>query len=411
MRIGVSLSELSGEHHVALLLERMRDELARHGEELSVFGLGSERLRRLGAELFEDIAEFSSIGIVSSMINMVRLLLKRRQTPRQLLDEFTSFILERKPDVVVLVDSRGMNLLVAKALRSKGYLGRIIYYVAPVRWEGCFDDEFFDKPGNLRRFEEMKDVIDFFFLIYPVSLEAYDKLNLPYSFIGHPMAEIARPACSRDEFAEKAQGDTPIPVGTRWMGLFPGSRWREIKAIAPTVIKAASILASKYNDIHFILPLAHEAFRGYIAGQLAANKLKKHCSIVGSELSVDAICHCRAIIAKSGTVLHIAALAGIPMVMVYNVSSLQRWLAETILDFGFPYYALPNIIAGREIVPEMIASKFNPYAVSVKASRLFIDGPRRTAMQSALAALRGKMVREDPLGTAAEKIIELVRKK
>ncbi len=411
MRVGISCTELSGEHHAALLLDRLGEGLADRSEELAVFGLGSNRLKERSAELFEDIAEWGAMGAVTNIVNIGKMLVSRKKSPQALVAEFTSFLLERNPDVVILVDSRVVNLAIAKSLREKGYTGKIVYHVAPVKWEGAFDGRYFDAPSNLRRFEEFKGFVDWFFLIYPVSLEAYKKLELPHDFIGHPMSAISKPTLSREKFVRLEKCSPAPPVDDYWISLFTGSRWEEVRSISPTVFAAAKSLAERYHDVHFIAPIAHQVFDKLVKEQAHAAGLDGRISFCGADSASEAICHSRVVVGKSGTVLHIAALAKVPMVMVYDVAPVQRWVAEKVLNFNFPYYSFPNIVAGREIIPELIKEKFAAPTISVEVSHLIYAGDARNKMLADLEDLYGQIAKPDPLGIAVERILELSKPK
>lgn len=408
MRIGVSCTELSGEHHAALLIDNLGDKLADRGEEMVVFGLGSSRLKDRGAELYEDIAEWGAMGAVTNLLNIGKMLVTRKKTPQALVTDFATFLIERNPDVVILVDSRVVNLSLAKTLREKGYSGKIVYHVAPVKWESSFDSHFFDAPSNLKRFEDYKGLIDYFFLIYPISVDAYERLGLPYKFIGHPMSIIAKPTLSREKFARLERCEPAPPIESHWISIFPGSRWEEVKTITPTLFSAAKSLADRYPDVQFIVPIAHEVFDKQIR-EIAENAgIGNRVSFSKAESAPDVICHSRVVIGKSGTVLHIAALAKVPMVMVYDVAPIQKWFLEKVLDFKFPYYSFPNIVAGREIIPELIKDKFSPSAISVEVSHLIYAGDARNKMLADLDEISVLITKPDPLGTASTKILELV---
>ena len=398
---------MSGEHHAALLVDALGEKLAGAGMDISVFGLGSERLKATGAELFEDVAEWSAIGAVSNAISFGRLLIKRKKSPAGLIDDFVKFLIARSPDVIILVDSRVLNLAVAKELRKAGYEGKIVFHVAPVVWESCFDPAFFDREESLARFAEYKGLIDFFFLIYPVSLAAYEKLGLPHLFIGHPMEPIARPTLAREKFARVTRCNPPLDPAQNWIGLFPGSRWEEIKVIAPVMLDAARNLADRYRDLQFLLPVAHSAFYDHLSELLDKKLLADRCALLSHETVPDVICGSRTIIAKSGTVLHLATLASVPMVMVYDFNPLQKWVGTKLLRFALKYYAFPNIIANKAVVPELVGNEFTAENISVEASHLIYDAGRLNKMKADLSEVREKIVRPDPLGMAAAKILEL----
>ncbi len=410
MRVGISLTDLSGEHHAELLLKSIESKIRQQGEQLVTFGLGSMRLHEFGTELFEDIAMFSSIGIGSGLSSLFRLMCKRKTTPTGILRAFTRYLLNRNPDVVLLVDSRALNVRLASSLRKEGYKGKIVYYIAPVRWESCFDASFFSDPKNLKRFADMKDLIDHFILIYPVSLDAYKKLDLPFTYIGHPMIELINNALSKADLVDSTRADTPLPADKQWVGVFAGSRRDEFKRMMPTLIKAINELDLQYRDLHYVFTVAQNEYLPQLRNAISFSGLTNKCTILDSTHTPDVVVNSRALIAKSGTVLHLAALACTPAVMVYEVSRVQAWLAQNLLNFRFPFYGLPNLILNQAVVPELIGGKFNPHRISVELSHLLYESDERARMIQALNEVRAKLICDNSLVTAVNIILELVNK-
>jgi len=411
MRIGISLADLSAEHHVALLADKLTSLLAAQGDTLQLFGLGSKRLSTMRAELFANIADFSSIGVFDGYANAARLLLSHKTTPDGLVGSFVQFLLDREPDVVILSDAKALNLKVARALRKLGYEKPIVYYVAPVCWESCLDAHYFETPRNLDRIGVFRDLVDYFFLIYPVSLDAYARLNLPHAYIGHPMVELVNTALDRRALVRSAHAQgISLEINAPWVGVFPGSRRSEMAAIAPTVFDAVKMLAYNYGYCEFISCPGRGEFKEDIEKLARDRDIAERVKVLDERFAIDVLANSRAAIIKSGTILHLACMSLTPSVMVYGFPRFQSYIARNLLGFNMKYYGLPNLLTGGEVVPELVGARFTSERISIELSHLLFEGEKRAKMLESLQEVSQMLVRSDPLGSAARKILELVCK-
>ena len=210
--------------HLIEALQALRSELglppARVGAN------GSARLKAAGATLLHDVATWSELGIVHNLL--------KAQHFHRVITRTARYILKTQPDMVVLVDNRVLNLNLAKMLRLGGYQGKIVYYVAPVRWESLYDPRELERSLKNSRFLEQKKHCDLSILIYPVSLATYEKLEIPHAYIGHPLCELARPRLSDAQFSALTGIDLQSPQRPLIVGVMPGSRVREVEWIADT---------------------------------------------------------------------------------------------------------------------------------------------------------------------------------
>lgn len=365
---------------------------------VSVTANGSSKLQAAGAELLHDVATWSEIGLVRTFLKAPMFLRVLRET--------LSFILQTQPAMVILVDSRVMNLRVAKALRRAGYSGRIVYYVAPVRWESLYRPEEFARSLRNPRFREQKLYCDLSIPIYPVSLEVYRELGIPYVFPGHPLCDLARPRLTDVQFSAATGIDYDPQRPPLLIGALTGSRIGEIRDIAPQVFSALRLIQDALANephlppLHFIAPVAHAKLRREL---LAA---ARHAGLDGlilldSDLTYDVMARARMMIVKSGTGLHECMLLGVPALMCYRVAPALAWIARHLMRFSMPFYGFPNLLAGRAIVPELIQEECRHTRIAEQAGELLFDEEQRRDMQAAFAEQRAKVCGPHPLRTIA----------
>jgi lipid-A-disaccharide synthase len=393
----VSTGELSGEMHAAHLIAALQAERQSRGlAPALVEGNGSRRMAAQGVRILHDVARWSEIGIVRTLLKAPFFLRVMRETVR--------YILSNRPDMVLLVDSRVMNLRIAKTLRASGYQGQIVYYVSPVRWESLYDPAEHGRSLRNPRFRQLKQYCDLAIPIYPVSLGVYDELGIPYLFPGHPLCDIARPRLSDAEFARL----TGIDMATRplLIGALTGSRVGEVRDIAPPVFAALRLvqeaLAGEAHlpPLHLAATVAHPELRRELLS--AARKAGlDDLVLLESDSTYDLMARARLMIVKSGTGLHECMLLGVPALMCYRVAPAVAWIARHIMRFKMPFYGFPNLLAGRAVVPELIQEDCRYTQIAETAGELLFDETARREMQAAFAELRGRVCRPEPLRTAA----------
>jgi lipid-A-disaccharide synthase len=395
----ISTGELSGEMHAALLvgaLQKLRQEQG--FPEALIDGNGSLRMKSAGVNLVHDVALWSEMGLVANLL--------KAQHFHRVVTHTARYILGNQPDAVILVDSRVLNLNLARMLRQGGYRGRIIYYVSPVRWESLYDPAEHARSLRNPRFLDVKRYCDHALLIYPVSLSVYSELNIPHTFCGHPLCETAGPRLSDAEFEQLTgiqlqQDPAPLIVGA-----MVGSRRGEIGAIAPAVFGALSIIAEAFEGqrglppLHLVAPVAHPKLRDDLLRAARSVNLSSLVLIDG-EHAADLMSRASLMIAKSGTGLHECVIMDVPAIMCYRVPPSLAWFLRYVLRFSMPYYAFPNLLAGRAVLPELVQDYCTPERIAEQASSLLFELGEREAMLASFAQLRELMCRPQPLRTAA----------
>jgi lipid-A-disaccharide synthase len=311
----------------------------------------------------------------------------------------------QKPAIAILIDFPDVNFRLARRLNQLKI--PVVWFVSPQLWA-----------WKRRRLRWVQQRVTRMLVIFPFEEAFYKNRGVSAQFVGHPLAELPLPTVPREAYAAHYNLDPAKP----WIALLPGSRWREIEANLPTMVEMA---CRHPRDCEYILPVAStidiKRLSAFVAGWISHSPLTTHdLPLPYIHLVADAreaLHHARASIVASGTATVQAAIIGNPFVVVYRVSALTFKLAKSLVwypnevwpteegtdrDGNLPI-AMPNLIAGRRIVPELLQSRFNPDDLSAAITALLADTPARARQLADLAELRTR------LATTGHTSIERVR--
>jgi len=210
-------------------------------------------------------------------------------------------------------------------------------------------------------------------VIFPFEEKFYRDRGADATFVGHPLAELPHPAIERKDYATRFHLDPVKP----WITLMPGSRVKEVRMNLPTILKAAAQLGPDYE---FLLPVAPTLDRTFLQSLLG----QQNITLVPE--SLPALSHSRAGIIASGTATVESAMMGTPFVMVYRVSPLTYLLGKPRVKV--PYFAMVNLIAGEQVVPELVQHDFTAENVVSQLQKILPDGPARDRMLEGLARVK-----------------------
>lgn len=340
-------------------------------------------MRAAGCDIVVDAKDLAVVGIseiVSHLPKIYRLF-------HQLIAEAD----KRRPDLAIVIDSPAFNWRVARQMRKRGI--PVVYYVCPQFWAW--------RQGRVRL---LRKYIDKALVIFPFEEKFYRDRGVDATFVGHPLADLRHPQVTRDQFA----AENGLIASRQWITLMPGSRAKEVRMNLPEMLWAANLLGDEYE---FILPVAPT-----ISKDLILEGMKSDIFTTAIHLTTDALpalAHSRAGIVASGTATVEAAMMGTPFVMVYRVSPLTYLLGRSRVKV--PYFAMVNLIAGREVVPELVQHDFTSEKVVARLTEILQDGPARERMIEGLAEvrtlLRGPSLElARPAERAAEEIMALLPK-
>ncbi len=339
-------------------------------------------MRAAGCDTVVDAKDLAVVGITEIVSHLPKIL----GLYRHLLREAD----RRKPDLAIVIDSPAFNWRVARQMKKRGV--PTVYYVAPQFWAW--------RQGRVRL---LRDYIDKALVIFPFEEKFYRERGVDVTFVGHPLAELPAPTISRAQYAEQFSLDLAKP----WIILMPGSRIKEVRMNLPTILESAARLGPAYE---FLLPVAPTLDRSFLLNLIGQNKI----TLVPEALS--ALWHSRAGIVASGTATVEAAMMNTPFVMVYRVSPLTYLLGKPRVKV--PRFAMVNLIAEEEVVPELVQQDFTAENVVARLRQIIPDGPARDRMLEGLTKVKARLrapaaapeAPQHPADRAAEIILSVLKR-
>ncbi len=370
----ISAGEASGDMYGAQLIEALRQR----DSSIEFFGAGGEKMRAAGCETVVDARDLAVVGISEILSHLPKIY--------TLFGHLIAEADRRRPGLAVVIDSPAFNWRVARAMRKRGI--SVVYYVCPQFWAW--------RQGRVRF---LRRYVDKALVIFPFEEKFYRDRGVDATFVGHPLVDMPRPAVSREEYAAQYG----LSVSKPWITLMPGSRVKEVRMNLPVIAQSAARLGP---DFEFLLPVAPTLDRAFLEPQLGGLPVR----LVAEAL--PALAHSRAGIIASGTATVEAALMGTPFVMVYRVSRSTYFLGRHRVKV--PYFAMVNLIAGREIVPELVQDDFTVENVVARVSEILPDGAARQRMTEGLAEVRARLASPGgspttAAGRAAQTIVDLLK--
>jgi lipid-A-disaccharide synthase len=421
VRILISAGEASGEMYGAQLMEALRRRPAVPArvetglgpvaagqspattqiQQIEFFGAGGQRMRAAGCEIVVDAKELAVVGITEILSRLPKILGLYRKLIRS--------ADEKRPALAVVIDAPAFNWRVARQMRRRGI--PVVYYVCPQFWAW--------RQGRVKL---LRKYVDKALVIFPFEEKFYRDRGVDATFVGHPLADLPAPAISREAYAAANQLD---PRKT-WITLMPGSRRKEVRMNLPTILEAAHRLETdrpeagrSKNELpreayEFLLPVAATLDASFLRNLISAEETRLAVSLQSKlHLVADALpalYHSHAGIVASGTATVEAAIMGTPFVMVYRVSALTYALGKPRVKV--PYFAMVNLIAGEEVVPELVQQKFTVENVVAELNKIIPDGEPRSRMIEQLRSVKAKLRRDSdkahPSEIAAEIILKMI---
>ena len=331
------------------------EALRRRDLNLQFFGVGGERMKAAGCDTVVDARELAVVGITEILSHLPRIY--------RLFDKLIAEADTRKPDLATVIDSPAFNWRVARQMHKRGI--PVVYYVCPQFWAW--------RQGRVKL---LRKYIRKALVIFPFEEKFYRDRGVDATFVGHPLAELPHPKIERSDYAARYRLDPK----KHWITLMPGSRVKEVRMNLPQILESAARLGARYE---YLLPVAPTLDRSFL--ERAVGSL----NITLVPHALPALWHSRAGIIASGTATVEAAMMATPFVMVYRVSSLTyllgRWRVKV------PHFAMVNLIAEEEVVPELVQQDFTAERVIAALQHIIPDGPARDRMLEGLARVKARL--------------------
>jgi lipid-A-disaccharide synthase len=339
--------EISGDTHGAALVSALQ----RSGD-WKIAGLGGPLLAAQSEAIENWLEDAAVLGLWE--------VLKKYSYFREKMEEAVARIHESQPNGIVFIDYPGFNLRLAKRLREEGYEGKLIYYISPQVWAW--------KKGRVRT---MAQLLDLMICIFPFEKDLYENSGLPTVFAGHPLVD------SMEQIR-----DAELTRDPKLVALLPGSREREIAKLFPPMLDAAEILLGKDPELRFTTTGAIEKLTGVLREMVRARGLEDHFR-VGEESSYEIMqCAWTGVVA-SGTATLEAACLGLPYCLTYKVAWLTAAVARRVMSVD--YLGIVNVLAGREVVREILQGEARGEVLAEEIFSLLTDVTKRTQLQESLA--------------------------
>ncbi len=352
-----SAGESSGDQHAA----NMFNELKKLSPGIQGLGMGSTKMRQAGIDLCFDSSGIAVIGLFE--------VLKHYGEIHRALRLMKKTLKREKPDLLVCVDYKEFNLKLARFAKKLGV--KVLFYVSPQVWA-----------WRENRVITYGKAIDMMAVIFPFETAYYEAENVPVKYVGHPSVDKVHPQRSKIENAAHFSLKLDRPV----VGILPGSRVNEIKRMLPVMLAAAEQLAQWHNGVQFVLPQADSISDDLLQSYLAKSVVNV---LVIKDQPYDVIQCCDAIMTTSGTASLEIALLQIPMVITYKLSAITYFLGKKLIKTRF--IGLPNIIAGKGIIKELIQSAASKENLAKEIHNILEDTVYRTTMLANLAEVKEKL--------------------
>nr|MBL8411442.1 lipid-A-disaccharide synthase [Dechloromonas sp.] len=374
VRIAMVAGEASGDLLASHLIASLRAKLP----DAVFYGIGGPKMQAQGFDAWWPMEKLSVMGYVDALKNYREIAGIRRQLKKRLLDI--------KPDIFIGVDAPDFNLGLETDLKASGI--RTIHYVSPSIWAW--------RGGRIKKIARAVNRV---LALFPMEPPLYEKERIPVTYVGHPLADIIPLETSKQAVREKLSMPRDVPI----FALLPGSRQGELDKMADTFVQVAKLVRERLPNAIFVVPLTTRETRLQFemaiyrqqAGEVPFRLLFGHAR--------EALGACDVALVKSGTSTLEAALVKRPMVITYKIAKLSYWIMKRMAYQAF--VGLPNILAGREVVPELLQEQATPENLAEALIKLYEDKDNAAAVAEAFTDIHLQL-RQNTAEKAANAVIE-----
>ncbi len=331
--------ELSGDLHG----EKLIHALKRKSPQAHIFGVGGPKMRSTGMECLLPTEKFEVMGFVDVFFAAFRLIRQFFFLRRKLLKD--------PPDIILFIDYPGFSLALAKSLFKRSFSGKICHYICPSVWA-----------WGKKRIPKMEKILNHLFVIFPFEQSLFDPKKLQVHYVGNPL---------KQNLTYQKTPPLQIDLQFRVVGIFPGSRQKELWRNFPIHLQVAKKLLEKHPDLFFVVSVAHPSFSLLLENMLKTEGFAKKDRILLLDSSQNGALmkRCTLAIAKSGTNNLELALHQVPTVVTYGIGPLDFFIAKNLLRIRLPYYCITNIVANGSVFPELIGPQLTQDALFSHANQ------------------------------------------
>ena len=377
LRIVLVAGEASGDALGAGLVEELRKRFP----DARFAGIGGDAMRAAGVQTWHDASELSVMGLFEVLRHLPRLLKLRR--------EFRQRALDWRPDVVIGIDAPDFNLGVERWFKQRGIA--TVHYVSPSVWA-----------WREKRAEKIGESADRVLCLFPMEPPIYARHGVDARFVGHPMAD----AMPLQPDREAARAQLGLPPGAPVLAVLPGSRLGEIERLGEVFFEAAWRVSEEMRALHVVVPAANARCREVLQAQLSRSALPVMHSHLLDGQARAALAAADVVLLASGTATLETMLSKRPMVVGYRISALTYRVVKALGLIKVDRYALPNVLAGEDLAPELIQDACTPDRLAAAILHWFRSPGAVAALEPKYLALH-EQLRRDASATAAEAVATL----
>jgi lipid-A-disaccharide synthase len=379
-RVMIIAGEASGDLHGARLVTAMKA----CRPELSFCGMGGRELAAAGVDILFEAKKIAVVGIVEVFSHLPDILAARKILRKALVQD--------RPSLLILIDFPDFNLMLAKFAKKLGI--PVFYYISPQVWAW--------RSGRVKTISQRVDRIG---VILPFEEEFYRSRGVVADYVGHPLLDSVSSSSSREEFC-RSYGIDP---NATCIGLLPGSRKKEISSLLPTLLQAGQRLQKKSaKKLVFLLPLASTVSEEEIRDNGLDEFGQGLDLYLIKEKRYDMMAACAAAVVVSGTVTLELAILNTPMVVVYKVSPRTYFLGKLLVNKEIKHFSLVNLIAGKEVVPELLQEEVTMERIEEELSSILFHSERREEMLKGLFYVRNCLGKPGASDKAAQLALSLM---
>jgi len=362
--------EASGDQHGAHLIS----ELKKKDNSLYVFGIGGNNLKAQGVDIIFDSSLLSVVGLVE-VLSKLPIILKGMRVAKTQLEK-------KMPELLILVDFPDFNLNIAK--KAKKLNIKVLYYISPQIWA-----------WRTGRVKTIKKLVNHMAVILPFEEKFYLEHSVPATYVGHPLLDV-----------KERVVNNPDNNGFKVIGLLPGSRNSEISKTLSVLLEAAIILNKKMKHLKFIIPLAKSV--DYDLFEKITTPFRNRIDFQVEENGVENVFKkSTLVIATSGTVTMEAAIANVPMIIIYILAPITSIIGKMLIHVKA--IGLPNLIAGKKIIPELIQNDANPEKISQTVFQILTTPKILIKMKKELQKVEGILGSKGASEKTAQIAIDLLK--
>lgn len=372
--IALVAGEASGDLLGSLLMEAIQQAVPN----VRFIGIGGPKMQAVGMEVLFPMEKLAVNGYIEVLRHYRELVGIRRSLRNRFIAE--------PPDMFIGIDAPDFNLDLEMALKQRGIPA--VHYVSPSIWA-----------WRGERIHKIKQAVSHILALFPFEAPLYQQADVPVTYVGHPLADMLPDVPKREEMREQMR---ILPRNAKVFALLPGSRQGEVRRLAKTYVETAKLILQKLPEAQFLVPLASRETRTIFENEIWRQEAQQLPITLLFGHAHDAMIAADGVLVASGTATLEAALLKRPMVITYKLSPLTYWIAKR--KQYLPYVGLPNILAGKFVVPEILQDDATPENLAQALLNLVNNKHAVAALEETFTKMH-QTLRQDTAQKAAAAIL------